>query len=249
MNHDHIEELLALEALGDLSPADASLLADEQTAHGPTCADCARLESEMAETTAALAMTLDPIPLPAGMADAILSRPDARPAVATAPGPVVSLADHETRTEKKRGGVTRRILAIAAAVILVAGVLGGGALYLGGSQQRQLNAFKAEPGTEVYPFTTEFAGTLEVASNPDDGRFFVVGEGIQPMNEGQEYQLWMITGKDKPVPGPTFTPSDGEVLESYDISTSGADVMAVTIEPAGGSPQPTTDPIFIAELT
>ena len=47
-------------------------------------------------------------------------------------------------------------------------------------------------------------------------------------------------------PGPTFQAGDFETAVIEDLS--GVNAIAVSVEPAGGSEQPTTDPIATVEL-
>jgi anti-sigma-K factor RskA len=76
------------------------------------------------------------------------------------------------------------------------------------------------------------------------------GYQIKPVPSGKEYQLWFI--KDgKPVPSVTFTPeSTGHVrVEEIQVPRDGAlSAAAVTVEPAGGSPQPTSPILMVGEL-
>jgi len=64
---------------------------------------------------------------------------------------------------------------------------------------------------------------------------------------GRVYQLWTISGETA-APGPTFVPKDGSVLARVKVPLAGSDLMAVTIEPEGGSTRPTTEPIFTAPV-
>jgi anti-sigma-K factor RskA len=62
------------------------------------------------------------------------------------------------------------------------------------------------------------------------------------------YEAWLI-GASGPIPAGTFTPdSDGAVVIKLDGTAQPGTVVAVTEEPAGGSPQPTGAPLFTAEL-
>ena len=67
--------------------------------------------------------------------------------------------------------------------------------------------------------------------------------------EDQTYELWYIDSETA-VPAGTFTVGDDgttwRVLEGD--MTAGASV-GVTVEPAGGSPQPTTQPVVVVPTT
>jgi hypothetical protein len=65
---------------------------------------------------------------------------------------------------------------------------------------------------------------------------------------GRTYQMWLVTPSAKISAG-TFMPSpDGEVMmqATYALPKDSLAAVAVTDEPMGGSPQPTTPPILVA---
>ena len=65
---------------------------------------------------------------------------------------------------------------------------------------------------------------------------------------GRTYQLWLVTPTAKISAG-TFTPTtDGEVMmqATYALPKDSLAAVAVTDEPGGGSPQPTTAPFLVA---
>lgn len=65
---------------------------------------------------------------------------------------------------------------------------------------------------------------------------------------GRTYQLWLVTPSAKISAG-TFMPSaDGEVMmqATYAMPKDSLAAVAVTEEPGGGSPQPTTTPMMVA---
>ncbi|MFN2589741.1 MAG: hypothetical protein ABR518_03120, partial [Actinomycetota bacterium] len=64
--HDHLEELIAAEALGGIDELDRQRLERELAAHGPDCEECGRLLTEYGEAAANLALALEPVPLSPG---------------------------------------------------------------------------------------------------------------------------------------------------------------------------------------
>lgn len=75
--------------------------------------------------------------------------------------------------------------------------------------------------------------------------------GLTPAEAGKVYQLWFI--KDgKPVPSRTFnTGADNKGLESgieTPATMTGVTAVAITVEPTGGSLQPTTTPFLVGEI-
>ena len=60
-------------------------------------------------------------------------------------------------------------------------------------------------------------------------------------------QLWVRSGGNM-VPGGTFRPRQGDVLAVTRLPAKDFDLVAVTIEPPGGSRAPTSDPIAAAPV-
>jgi hypothetical protein len=135
---------------------------------------------------------------------------------------------------------------VAAAVLLVGGIgVGYFALPRTTSSQQALEQFL--PGASVTSFAATNGGQLAYASKPGSPDVFVWGSGLRPPPPGHVYQLWTINGK-TPSPGPTFVPENGNAVVHMQTNLAGSQVMAVTIEPAGGSMQPTTTPVFTAPI-
>jgi len=75
-----------------------------------------------------------------------------------------------------------------------------------------------------------------------------VAHRIPMPKSGRTYQMWLVTPKEKISAG-TFMPSpDGEVMmqATYALPKDSLAAVAVTDEPMGGSPQPTTAPLLVA---
>lgn len=109
-----------------------------------------------------------------------------------------------------------------------------------------------EPGVELY--------RLSSSGDPEPGiqlfwdrkrnSAIVHGFRLRPLPPGKAYQLWFMRDG-KPVPSVTFTPeATGQVrVEGVPVPTGGkVSAAAVTIEPAGGSPQPTSSILLVGQL-
>lgn len=74
----------------------------------------------------------------------------------------------------------------------------------------------------------------------------LIAHNMPELKSGRTYQLWLVTSKARISAG-TFAVRNGEavVMAKYDLTDS-LKAIAVTNEPAGGVPQPTTDPILVA---
>jgi anti-sigma-K factor RskA len=95
-------------------------------------------------------------------------------------------------------------------------------------------------------------------AKPSKGRVFVslsrgvvfIGASLPKLDPGKTFQLWVIPAGGKPVSAGTFhsqADSTAVYVASGPVDTSAA-AVAVTIEPEGGSPQPTQDPFIVAPL-
>ena len=75
-----------------------------------------------------------------------------------------------------------------------------------------------------------------------------VAHRVPMPSAGRTYQLWLVTPSSKISAG-TFMPSpDGEVMmqATYALAKDSLAAVAVTDEPMGGSPEPTTAPLLVA---
>jgi len=93
---------------------------------------------------------------------------------------------------------------------------------------------------------------------PAKGRVFVnAGRGVLllasnlgDLPANRTYQFWLLPRGGKPVPAGLFRSTAGEALHLYSGSVNLGDLagVAVSVEPEGGSPQPTTTPILVVTL-
>ena len=101
--------------------------------------------------------------------------------------------------------------------------------------------------------TTQLSGTwtdqgadAEVASINED-RIVLVADNLPSVPEGQTCQIWVIKG-DVPESSGLFQPGGQETAAPITIPIKKGDTIAVTVEPAGGSKRPTSDPVLSAKL-
>jgi hypothetical protein len=86
--------------------------------------------------------------------------------------------------------------------------------------------------------------TLTVAANAESATF--VAENLPRLSAEQVYQLWIIRG-DQPLSAGIFeVDENGRAIFEVDPTLAAAyDAIGVSIEPAGGSEQPTPDQIIL----
>ncbi|CAA9434102.1 MAG: hypothetical protein AVDCRST_MAG28-1674 [uncultured Rubrobacteraceae bacterium] len=81
-----------------------------------------------------------------------------------------------------------------------------------------------------------------------EGRGVLVAENLPSTPEGEVYETWLLRDG-VPEPAGVFTSSDGgDAAAPIEGSLEGADAVAVTVEPSGGSPAPTSDILMTATL-
>ena len=81
-----------------------------------------------------------------------------------------------------------------------------------------------------------------------DGRAVLVAENLPATPEGEVYETWLMHG-DVPEPAGLFEPGDGgDAAAPIEGSIDKADAVAVTVEPSGGSPAPTSDILLTTTL-
>jgi anti-sigma-K factor RskA len=73
-------------------------------------------------------------------------------------------------------------------------------------------------------------------------------ENLPDAGDGKSYQMWAIEGGAPVSIAVMDEGTSGEVVSVVPVNASSADALAITVEPAGGSDEPTTDPVFTAEI-
>jgi hypothetical protein len=267
--HARLEELIALDALDGLDAAERAELDAALADHGPDCAGCAELFADYAEAAATLALAL-PGAQPSQEAEdrliaAALARdldspaggvPGAGPLTVVpgggrdaADGPGVARA-----AERRQGSSVRRWVAlVAVAATLGVGIVAGFvAAPRAPSGTKDLIAFAARPGTRLAAFPTKDGGRLTVAYRPGETRAWIFGSGLTKPSGGRTYELWWGaagTPLSAMNAAGLFVPIHGEVIAPVSIGASDpGTVLGVTIEPPGGSDEPTTQPVFVTTV-
>jgi len=89
------------------------------------------------------------------------------------------------------------------------------------------------------------SGTVSVAG----GGLHVEVQGLNALPAGKQYQAWMIPPGGAPKPEPAFSadPSGTGSVDMPEQPIKGA-LVAITVEPSGGSKAPTTKPFLVAKI-
>lgn len=83
----------------------------------------------------------------------------------------------------------------------------------------------------------------------EGGRAILVAENMPSLPDDRTFQIWVIDNESGGAkPSGVFQPNGDPVATVMKQPIEGAETIAVTVEPAGGSPQPTTDPMLSVQL-
>jgi anti-sigma-K factor RskA len=135
-------------------------------------------------------------------------------------------------------------LAAVAAIVVALGL--GGALW----QQRSGSSGQAAAIVRAPDMRSVRLSGSSVAANftyaPSVGVGVLVTEGLPRASSGRTYQLWIVEAGAPRSVGTFGSGADGATLKLPRPPANGA-VIAVTLEPTGGSAQPTTTPVLASE--
>ena len=136
----------------------------------------------------------------------------------------------------------------AAAVLLIAGAIVG--LNWGGpagwGAQRDVQAIAAAPDAQTATVTAEGGGDITLVWSEQLGRSAVQAAGLPDVGDDRTYELWYIDA-DRAMPAGTFDPARGEAYVVLEGEFEPGLLVGITVEPAGGSEEPTTVPIAAFE--
>jgi hypothetical protein len=104
---------------------------------------------------------------------------------------------------------------------------------------RELAGVLAAPDTTISSEELAHGGTASVVASRAQGRAAFVAAGLPPLTGDRIYQLWYAeSGQYRPAG--LLSAAGGRQAQVLDGRLDGATAVCVTVEPAGGSPRPTT---------
>ncbi|QUW19421.1 anti-sigma factor [Agrococcus sp. Marseille-Q4369] len=249
-----VDELAAAYALDALEPAERARFeaeaSPEALEEARQLADTAALlaADEVAPPPSLRASVLDAIALePRHAAPSALSPPDASAAAradeprasAAAVGPV----GPAERRARARWRPARVLGAVAAGSALLLGGVAIGTQLGGDSRQEALGALIAASDAQRSEVELADGGVATVVWSPERDQSAILFDGLPAAPEGSTYQAWFIDEAGARSAG-VFDASSAFLLEG---ELSAGTAIGVTVEPAGGSEAPTSDPILVVE--
>lgn len=233
MTHDlhTLTGAYALDALDDAERRDFE-------AHLAECESCAEEVRELRATGAMLGVAAA-TGVPSSFHAAVMEQ-----VRATRQLPPVASSDALASRLRRSRVASRTFLAVAAALVVVAGSLGAVAVQQHREAVRveqaaaQMSAVLAAPDARQ----VDGGGVARVIVSPSQGKAVFVGQKLPPTDAQHVLQLWVIDGGARSV---------GVIHGSQALLATGVTPgakLGVTVEPAGGSKQPTTAPIMTMDL-
>jgi anti-sigma-K factor RskA len=142
----------------------------------------------------------------------------------------------------------------AAAALFIGGGFVGGALTDGSGAPVIIDASATElaeitAASDSQRATVDLDGgtTATLVWSEELGRSAVVTDGLEPLPDDKVYEAWYIDSEGA-VPAGTFTAAGaGTAWHVLEGTMAAGATVGVTVEPAGGSPSPTTDPVIVVE--
>jgi anti-sigma-K factor RskA len=219
---------------------------DRFTRHLSRCQSCASEVSGFREVATAMAFAATAEP-PAGLRDRVLAA-----AARTRQLPP------EIRTHARPRRTRTRVPWLSGVVVtasIVVAVLFG---FAQAHTQDELNQVRAEnqaislllsaPKAKLLTYPVTHGGTATVVLAADRHELAVVTTGLPALPPGKVYQLWLI-GKPAITSAGLLPPAkDGQTPPVLATGVVKGDALGLTVEPAGGSAQPTTKPILALPL-
>jgi anti-sigma-K factor RskA len=266
MTHDELRELTGGYALGALSDADRRAL----ESHLDGCAECAREVRELAVVAGGLALAVPQVDPPAALRERVLRaatqddlspprvarmeppapRPSALPSWLAAAAAIAAVAlglyslslrervgrlEEQLREANVRAEGAQRELQIART---------------GGSNSRQIALVLDAPDVRAIDLVGQKGAPTATGRaywSRSRGLVFTASNLPAP-SVGRQYQLWVIPqGSSTPLSAGMLDLEGGGLAMALVDSSTAARVgtVAVTLEPVGGVPQPTSDPVLV----
>lgn len=233
MTHDDVRGLSTEYLLGTLDAAERARV----DAHLAECAACRAELAEDARVLDAIGRGVAPATPPAALRERILSA-----------------ARAESAPRKSASSAMAWMLAAAAALIAL---VAGWQMFEARAERERMTAQIAEQQRSLAVLAADDLVRFDLQGDaaPAHARAFwshrhglvFTAERLQPVPSGRTYQLWAIS-EGQPISVGVFEPGaagTAAVVVATPDTLMRVDAIAVTVEPAGGLPKPSTPPILV----
>lgn len=217
--------------------------------HLAQCEDCRAEVAELRETAALLSETVAVTP-PASLRESVLSgisqvrplAPEVTSVHVTAPA----------RSEQPAGRRGWAPFLVAAALALFVGL--GAMIVAPWADDDEVPRLTAAeqvlqaPDAEKVFLDLGEAGRATVVRSKSQDKAVITTEDMVAAPDGKDYELWFMSPEEEFVAA-GLMPDAADQTVVLDGSAAEAVAVGITVEPDGGSKQPTTDPIALFDLT
>ncbi|HEY3980485.1 MAG TPA: anti-sigma factor [Streptosporangiaceae bacterium] len=227
--------------------------------HLVRCSSCAHEVRGMQATATRLAVAVA-APPPPGMKAAVLTA-----AAQTRQHPPVVDADPEEegalpRARHRHGSARSRrrfrlavpVAAVAAAAAIALGVTVGvqqSRLDRVEAQQHQVTAVLSAPDARIVSGRTALGGHTTMVVSASLDKMVFTSSGLPALAHARVYELWLLTPAGGAIANGLLPAArSGATAPVISSGPPRGDQVAVTVEPAGGSKQPTSKPIVVLSV-
>ena len=255
---DEVTELAGLYVLDALAPAERAAI----DVHLASCTEAHEEITSLGGVVPALASMSEPVDAPPALKARVMAAyerehatspqvrvPTPRPTVATAPIQAWRLPSWASW-----GAAIAAVLIVAVVGVWAAGVQSrADRANQRAEQLADAVALLAEPGSSVAHVsgtgsTLVSAEIRGFAVFPVSGSGYLVMVGLPQASAGKTYQAWYLVDGSPSSAGLMTVEDDGYAVLAGVQPPAGTNLVALTLEPAGGSALPTSDPIAAGEV-
>ena len=215
--------------------------------HLSRCRPCDHEVRGLAQTATALGMAAALAP-PPQLRERVLS------AIAVTRQAPPAVSHHRPRPAPRPAWIPRLATAVAAASLAVAVALG----LVQHSTQHELNRAQAQnqaiaavlaaPDARIATQATTDGGTATVVVSRAEEKIVFTTAGLPALPAREVYELWLMGPRRNRPAGLLPAASAGKTAPLLASGLAPGDRIGVTVEPAGGTSQPTTAPILLMSL-
>ncbi len=163
------------------------------------------------------------------------------------PAPVIQMPDRR-RVGNRR---LRWVVALAALIGLVLGIFVVYRAITGEAEARAISQIISDPHAKWINLAAQAgaSGKVSFVTVPDSTRAVLIAQ-LPPLPAEKQYQLWALNGDERYSCG-VFSADQTvkRILIYMPEAATTYQKLGITVEPYGGSPGPTTSPVFAAQLT
>ena len=252
MTHDELMTAAGAYALG-------ALTGQEKTDFETLMAGSEQLRAEVTElmdTAVELGLSVAPVDPPPSMRASVLASIESTPQLpaerrsSSEPSERVE-TPAELKARSRWSSPLARLGAVAAAVALIVGL--GFTVRFGVQAQAematasQINEIQAADDYQRESVEITGGGNATLVWSVALQRSALIVDGLKGLPAGSTYELWYIDSKGATPAGTFDVGDDGKrtIVLAGDMGLG--DTVGVTVEPAGGSTTPSTDPVIVVE--